>query len=147
MRLALAAVALALPLAATAQSTIPVEDAPFAAAGAQAPRLESAQALGGTYTPVPIEQVNTQLVSQAEVLDVSGNRIGNANGVLFDRGAPVALVFRVGGIFGVFEKPVTVPLMRTTVARSDSGATRIILDITEKDLRGMDRYEGPALTQ
>ncbi|QFU08078.1 hypothetical protein PARPLA_02599 [Rhodobacteraceae bacterium THAF1] len=146
MRLVLATL-LALPLPALAQDSVPVEDAPFKEAGNLASRLEGTADMAGPFSPVPPEAITTELVTQAEVLDVAGNRIGSARGVLIERDVPVALVFEVGGVFGVFERPVAVPLIDADIGQSATGAIRIILDITAAELQNMDRYEGPPLAE
>ena len=136
-----------LPLPLAAQNTVAVEDAPFKEAGALSSRLDSDALQEDGYTPLPPAEITTERLSTAEVLDVAGNRIGNAQGVLVENGEPLALVFEVGGVFGVFERPVAVPLVQTDIGVAPSGAVRVVLDVTAEELRAMDRYEGPALTQ
>ena len=134
---------LAVPLPLSAQGTIPVENAPFKSAGDLAGRLDpQAMAAEGTFIPVPISEVTPELLEDAIVVDAAGNRIGAVDGVAMEDGLADGLIFRVGGVLGVLDHPVEVPIMETSIGRSEDYGVRVILDITHAELLELPTFQG-----
>ncbi len=133
-----------LATAATAQATVPVEDAPYAAAGDLASRLDAAKLIDSDiYEPVPPALLSLPLLSEARVIDLNGNRIGEVSGVVEQGDLVVAIVLTVGGAFGVSDHPVAVPIHAVLVGQTaDQADTRIVVGLTEAELAALPPYEG-----
>ncbi len=132
------------PAMAPAQATIPVEDAPFKEAGQLSARLDPARIIDSDlYALVPPEEVTPDLLSSARVIDYSGDRMGDVQGIILDGEAITGIVLSVGGTLGAGARPVAVPIDAVLVGRSEElGDSRIVVGLTASELEQLPRWEG-----
>lgn len=132
------------PAAATAQVTIPVEDAPFKEAGQLSARLDPTQIVDSDlYDLVPADAVTADLLTSARVIDFTGDRMGGVQGVIVEDQTITGIVLPVGGALGAAERPVAVPIDAVLVGRSEElGDARIVVGLTASELAELPRWEG-----
>ena len=129
---------------ALAQSTVPVEDAPFKESGSLAGHLDPMEIVDSdAYPPVPRGEVTGELLSKSRVVDFEGKRIGAVSGVIEEEGRVVGIVLTVGGALGTLTHPVALPMDAVVVGRSEElGDSRIVVGLSEDDLAALPPYRG-----
>jgi len=135
--LAAAAIALALPMSAFAQSTSP------SAPGTE-PALPSTQAPSTGVAPggLPKQTFEAQDLKGKNVYDPAGKKVGEINEVVPQQGQPRDAVVAVGGILGIGAKKVLIPT--TDIERMDDG--RLVVAMSEDQLEKLPEYERPRQT-
>ena len=98
----------------------------------------------GGFTTVPVEQVTADALQGAPVYDASGEEVGEVSKVLIDAsGKPAQAVVDVGGVLGIGEKPVALPLAELAIEQQqDSDEIRVTLAQTKEQLEAMPEYDG-----
>jgi sporulation protein YlmC with PRC-barrel domain len=133
--LAAAAIALALPASAFAQSSpsrIPGTD-PLPSV--QAPSMNDRVAPGGLKK----QAFQSKDLKGKNVYDPAGKKVGSIDEVVPQQGQPRDAVVAVGGVLGIGAKKVLIPA--TDIERMDDG--RLVVAMSENQIEKLPEYERP----
>jgi sporulation protein YlmC with PRC-barrel domain len=134
--LAAAAIALALPASAFAQSSSPkVPGTEPALPSIQAPSMNDRVAPGG----LPKQSYESSDLKGKNVYDPAGKKVGSIDEVVPTQGQPRDAVVAVGGILGIGTKKVLIPA--TDIERSQDG--RLVIAMSENQIEKLPEYERP----
>ncbi len=134
--LAAAAIALALPASAIAQSSSPrIPGTEPALPTIQAPSMNDRVAPGGLHKST---FESSDLKGKA-VYDQAGKKVGSIDDVVPTQGQPREAIVAVGGILGIGTKKVLIPA--TDIERNDDG--RLIVAMSENQLENLPEFERP----
>lgn len=135
--LAAAAIALALPASAFAQSSSPnkVPGADPALPTTQAPSTNDRVAPGGLHK----QSFESADLKGKNVYDPAGKKVGSIDEVVPTQGQPRDAIVAVGGILGIGAKKVLIPA--TDIERSEDG--RLVIAMSENQIEKLPEYERP----
>jgi sporulation protein YlmC with PRC-barrel domain len=135
--LAAAAIALALPASAIAQSSSPrIPGTEPALPTVQAPSMNDRVAPGGLQPKPSFESSDLR---GKNVYDPDGKKVGSIDDVVPAQGQPREAIVAVGGILGIGAKKVLIPA--TDIERSNDG--RLVVAMSENQIEKLPEFERP----
>jgi sporulation protein YlmC with PRC-barrel domain len=134
--LAVAAIALALPVSAVAQSSSPkIPGTEPALPSVQAPSMNDRVAPGGMQK----QSFESADLKGKNVYDPAGKKVGAIDDVVPAQGQPRDAIVAVGGILGIGAKKVLIPA--TDIERSTDG--RLVVAMSENQIEKLPEFERP----
>lgn len=94
------------------------------------------------YTVVPFQNLTSEALSGARVYDSTGQDIGEVHEILFAESTVEAVLIDVGGLLGVGERRIALPMQNLAIMHNvDLGTVLVIVNATQDNLEDLPSHE------